>query len=104
MKIEQRDLFTVDLSKASVVTPYLVPRMNARLISQLETLKTGSRIVSHDSGILGVRPDKVVKCISNEDGAEHTLYLWTAPLRTRQNQGRVSGNDPIGAPEGQSAS
>jgi hypothetical protein len=29
----------------------------------------------------GIKPDKVVALISREDQSEHTIYLWTTPLR-----------------------
>ena len=38
----------MDLKDASVVTLYLYPELNVRLMPQLEKLKAGSRIVSHD--------------------------------------------------------
>jgi SAM-dependent methyltransferase len=81
--IRQADLFMVDLSEADVVTLYLLPELNARLVPQLERLKPGSRIVSHDFGIVGVRPDHVER-IQLRDGREHLLYLWVTPLRKIQ--------------------
>ena len=41
--IEEKDIFKVDLSPASVVTLYLLPELNVKLIPQLEKLKEGSR-------------------------------------------------------------
>jgi tRNA G46 methylase TrmB len=79
--IEQKDIFTLDLSKANVVTLYLLPELNVKLIPQLEKLKDGSRIVSHDFAMEGVKPDKVVTLTSKEDEYEHTVYLWTVPLK-----------------------
>ena len=84
VKIKQEDFFTVDLSQASVVTLYLLPQVNAKLIPQLEKLRAGSRIVAHELGIPGVQPDRRVTYVSKEDGREHTLYLWTAPLRKKE--------------------
>jgi SAM-dependent methyltransferase len=80
-KIEQKDIFTLDLSKADVVTLYLLPSLNVRLIPQLEKLKPGSRIVSHDFNMRGVKPDKVICMVSKQDEIEHTIYVWTAPLK-----------------------
>ena len=79
--IEQKDIFELDLSPASVVTMYLLPELNVKLIPQLEKLKPGSRIVSHDFPMEGVKPDRVVHITSNEDSVEHTVYLWTVPLK-----------------------
>ena len=79
--IEQKDIFTLDLSKANVITLYLLPELNVKLIPQLEKLKPGSRIVSHDFAMEGVKPDKVVTITSDEDTYQHTVYLWTVPLK-----------------------
>ena len=78
--IEQKDIFTLDLSKANVVTLYLLPSLNVKLIPQLEKLKPGSRIVSHDFDMRGVTPDKVVQ-VAGDSGYAHTVYLWTTPLK-----------------------
>ena len=79
--VEQEDIFKLDLSKASVVTLYLLPSLNVKLIPQLEKLKPGSRIVSHDFSMAGVKPEKVVELKSNGDGVSHTLYFWRTPLK-----------------------
>ena len=81
VSIERKDIFTLDLRPASVVTLYLLPKMNVKLIPQLEKLKPGSRIVCHDFDIEGVTPDKVVRLRSKEDNVDHTIYLFTAPLK-----------------------
>lgn len=79
--IQQKDIFTLDLSKANVITLYLLPSLNVKLIPQLDKLKPGSRIVSHDFAMKGVEPDKVVEVTSASGQTEHTVYLWTAPLK-----------------------
>ena len=79
-KIIQDDIFTLDLSGANVITLYLLPSLNVKLIPQLEKLKPGSRIVSHDFDMEGVKPDQVVE-FTGKDNSSHTLYLWTTPLK-----------------------
>jgi len=79
--IKQEDIFTLDLTKANVITLYLLPSLNVKLIPQLEKLKPGTRIVSHDFDMAGVTPDKVIKVDSKEDNRQHTVYLWTTPLK-----------------------
>ena len=64
-----------------VIAVYLLPKQLEKLIPQLEKLKPGSRIVSHQFEIPGVKRDKMVAVQSNEDGDKHTLYLWTTPLK-----------------------
>ena len=81
VRIEQKDIFTLDLSRANVITLYLLPSLNVELIPQLEKLKPGSRIVSHNFDMKGIKPDMGVKINSNEDDDEHKIYLWTSPLK-----------------------
>jgi hypothetical protein len=78
--IEQKDLFDVDLERATVVTLYLSPGYNRRLIPQLRKLPPGSRIVSHQFNIHGLVPDKVIRVKSRHDSYVHVLYLWKVPL------------------------
>ena len=86
VKIEQKDIFKLDLSPASVITLYLLPELNLKLIPQLEKLKPGSRIVSHDFRMKGVKPDKRVELESDEDGLDHKIFLWTTPLKKRKKR------------------
>jgi SAM-dependent methyltransferase len=83
--IEQKNIFDVDLSKATVVTLYLLPELNVRLIPQLEKLKPGSRIVSHDFDMEGVEPEKTWTVIARDHrepkNREHYVYLWKTPLK-----------------------
>jgi cyclopropane fatty-acyl-phospholipid synthase-like methyltransferase len=80
--IEQKDIFTLDLSDANVVTLYLLPSLNVKLIPQLDKLKPGCRIVSHDFDMRGVTPDQTVTL--EDGGISHTVYLWTTPLKKEQ--------------------
>jgi SAM-dependent methyltransferase len=79
VEIKQADIFTLDLSPANVVTLYLLPSLNVKLMPQLEKLKPGSRIVSHDFDMVGAKPKQVIKMTAKEDDSEHTIYLWTVP-------------------------
>ena len=83
--IEQKNIFDVDLSKATVVTLYLLPELNVRLIPQLEKLAPGSRIVSHDFDMQGVEPEKTWTVIARDHrepkNREHYVYLWKTPLK-----------------------
>ena len=78
--IKEGNIFELDLTPASVVTLYLLPNLNVRLIPQLEKLKPGSRIVSLAFDRRGVKPEKVVT-VEGEHGGQHTVYLWTTPLK-----------------------
>jgi ribosomal protein L11 methylase PrmA len=93
VKIEQKDIFTLDLSEANVITLYLLPSLNVKLFPQLEKLKPGSRIVSHDFRMRGVIPDKVIELHSNYDDEEHKIFLWATPLRLRLKNSPDSSED-----------
>ena len=80
VRIEQKDIFTLDLSEADVITLFLLPSLNLKLIPQLDKLKHGSRIVSYRFGMRGVVPDQTVNFTSPVDKSQHTFYLWTTPL------------------------
>ena len=68
------DVFTTDLSPATVVTLYLSASMNARLEPKLRReLRPGTRIVSHKFPIGTWSPDETTR-VDKED-----LFLWTIP-------------------------
>jgi uncharacterized protein (TIGR03000 family) len=80
--IKKQDIFTLDLKDANVVTLYLLPELNVKLMPQLEKLKPGSRIVSHDFDMRGAKPKKTVRVEATDDRGnkrEHTIYLWEVP-------------------------
>jgi SAM-dependent methyltransferase len=70
------DLFTADISAATVVTLYLSGSVNQRLEPKLKTeLRPGTRIVSHQFPIGAWPPARTVR-VDNED-----LFLWIVPAR-----------------------
>jgi len=81
VRIERKDIFTVDFSEATVVTSYLLPWMNKKLVPQLQKMKPGTRIVAHDYSIEGYPPEKTITMTSKQDAVEHYIYLWTLPLK-----------------------
>src|SRR4029079_18593828 len=76
--IKQQDIFELDLSKADVITLYLLPQLNVKLIPQLDKLKPGCRSVSHDFNMEGVRPKREIsfRPTSGDSVREHRVYLW----------------------------
>jgi predicted RNA methylase len=73
------DLFTTNISEATVVTLYLLPSLNVKLIPKLnKELKPGTRIVSH---AFEMNADGVErKPITTENINGRTIYFWTIPL------------------------
>ena len=58
MSFLEQSLFRTDLSRASVVTMYLLPEVNLQLRPRLLDLKPGTRIVSHDWDMGDWLPDR----------------------------------------------
>ncbi|MBX3651803.1 MAG: methyltransferase domain-containing protein [Burkholderiales bacterium] len=54
----EENLFTTDLSRATVITSYLLPEMNLKLRPKLMSLKPGTRIVAHDYHLGEWDPDE----------------------------------------------
>jgi hypothetical protein len=79
--VDDDRLFTLDLGPATVVTLYLLPRMNERLLPQLEKLAAGSRIICHANPIPAIRPDRAISVVSREDELPHKVYLYVTPLK-----------------------
>ena len=74
--IIQGDLFEQDLSKATVVTLYLLPSLNVKLMPKLmKELKPGTRIVSHAFDMGDWKPEKEL------DVEGRKVYFWTIPKR-----------------------
>jgi hypothetical protein len=87
VSIKKENIFNVDLADASVITLYLLPELNARLIPQLEKMKPGSRIVSHEYAMQDkAKPDETIRITSREDNTEHVIYVWTIPLKTGEEK------------------
>jgi SAM-dependent methyltransferase len=87
-RFEVRDLFETDLRGVSVVTMYLLPEVNLKLLPRfIDQLKPGARIVSHDYD-LGPWPfDEMMELALAEkfvgaDGRSR-VYLWLVPADAR---------------------
>jgi predicted RNA methylase len=75
----QADFFNINLSRADVVTLYLLTAVNSMIKPKLEReLKVGARIVSHDFPIHGWVPLHVEKVRDRLRNA-HIVYLYQLP-------------------------
>lgn len=76
VRVVQGDLFEQDLSGATVITLYLLPSLNVKLMPKLmRELKPGTRIVSHAFDMGDWKPEKEL----DVDGRK--VYFWTIPKR-----------------------
>jgi cyclopropane fatty-acyl-phospholipid synthase-like methyltransferase len=85
VEFRAEDALKADISKATVVTLYMLPWFNEAMKPNLQKyLKPGARIVAHDFGIEGWEPEKTEKLaeIEIKPGGlrhQHTLFLWQMP-------------------------
>jgi SAM-dependent methyltransferase len=82
-RFEKKDIFETDLSRASVITMYLLPEFNAKLLDRLLALKPGTRIVSHDGSIGDWPADETHELRTPEKpvglGGLSRIELWIVP-------------------------
>ena len=88
VEFQERDVMLTDLSRATVVTIYLLPSLIDRLQPKfLDELRPGTRIVSHAFAMKGWKPDRVEKVQLRSphlrQGDESTIYLWMVPAQVR---------------------
>jgi hypothetical protein len=81
----QRDLFETSLAEATVITMYLLPRVNIELRPKLLELRPGTRLVSHDFDMGDWKPDNYIKIDAPDKyggaGGSSEIYFWVVPAR-----------------------
>src|SRR5437763_3230362 len=88
------DLFETDLSKASVITMFLLPGINLKLRPKILALKPGTRVVSNTFTMGDWQPDDKQTVQEGCDGSWCTVLFWIVPAR-------VAGNHKV--PQGELA-
>ncbi len=71
------DIFETDFSKATVVTMYLLPTLNAKLRPKILDMKPGTRVTSHQFDMEDWEPDE----LDVFDGRR--AYLWIVPAKVQ---------------------
>ncbi len=83
VRFEENDLFEANIKDATVVTLFLLPNINIRLMPKLlKDLKPGTRIVSNtfDMGDWKAEKEATAENTDDEDSyLSHKFYLWTVP-------------------------
>jgi precorrin-6B methylase 2 len=72
VKFLNQDLFETDLSQATVITLYLLPSLNVKLMPKLKQLRPGTRIVSHSFDMGSEWPPE-----KTQDVQGRMIYYWT---------------------------
>jgi protein-L-isoaspartate O-methyltransferase len=76
-RIIRGDILVQDYRPADLVTVYLLPNSNDKVLPLLEKqLKKGTRIVAHDFEFRAWKPDKIENIEDDGEGRSHTLYLY----------------------------
>jgi hypothetical protein len=96
----EQNLFETDLSKATVVSSYLLPEMNLKLRPKILALKPGTRVVAHDYHMGTWYPDDQRDIVVPEKkvgtpGVSY-VYLWYVPAKVAgkwQTQLSIAGKD-----------
>jgi SAM-dependent methyltransferase len=87
VEFREQDLFATDLSRASVVTMYLLPAVNLQLRPRLLALAPGTRVVSHDWDMGDWLPERTLsvdvpdKAVGREKLSR--IHLWIVPARVQ---------------------
>ena len=90
VRFVRQNLYQTPIAEATVLTLYLLPRVNLELRPRLlAELKPGTRVVSHDFDMGDWQPDLQV----NVRGAGSVVYLWIIPARVA-GRWRVQGALP----------
>lgn len=80
IKFRRQNVFEVDLRRADVVTIYLLPTLNKRLLPQLRKMKRGARIVTHCFSLDGIEPYKTAH-INLKDSYRRDIFAYRTPLQ-----------------------
>jgi len=76
----EADFYEYDLSKATVITMFLLPEINRKLRPKLLALKPGTRIITNTFSMQDWPYDDM-KVIDDESISWNTAYLWVVPAK-----------------------
>lgn len=78
--LEEGDIFESDFSDATVVTMFLLPKLNMRLRPILLEMPAGTRVISNSFLMEDWQPDETRK--TSEDCSGHCIaYKWVVPAK-----------------------
>jgi hypothetical protein len=79
----EQNLFETDLSRATVITSYLLPEMNEKLRPKILALKPGTRVAAHDYDMGEWQPDEEKTLNVPEktvgDAGKSYVFFWVVP-------------------------
>ena len=87
----QADLFKTDLSKATVITMFLLPSINMQLRPNILNLKPGTRIVSNTFTMEDWEADQT-ESVTDNCSSWCTALLWIVPAKVQGTWKTGTGN------------
>ena len=72
VKFVVQDVFDTDFSDATVVTLYMLPSVNEKLMPKIKALKPGTRVVTHAFSFGDAWPSERKEVVDGK-----TIYFWT---------------------------
>jgi hypothetical protein len=75
------DLFETDLTKATVITMFLLPQINVKLRPTILNLKPGTRVVSNTFTMDDWTPDETATITEDNCSSWCTALLWIVPAK-----------------------
>lgn len=76
------DIFEADFSEATVITLYLLPELNVRLMPKLAQLRPGTRILSFEFNMRGAKPLAVTEIVPEGRVEPYRIFKWIVPWET----------------------
>lgn len=91
VRFRNEDLFEANFSDATVITLYLLPALNVKLLPKLlKELKPGTRIVSHAFAMGDWKPEQTL------DIGGRAIYFWTIPAKGTRSYAEATAAAGVG--------
>jgi len=90
-EFQQADLFTTDLSRASVITMFLLPEINRKLLPTILKLKPGTRIVSNTFAMGEWEPEET-NTVAGCESSWCTVLFWVVPAEVAGSYKTAAGD------------
>ena len=85
------DLFETDLSKADVITMFLLPSINMKLRPKILDLKPGTRIVSNTFTMEDWQADETATITDGCESSWCTALYWIVPAKVGRHVDDAEG-------------
>ena len=91
-EFRQADLFQTDLSRATVITMFLLPEINKKLRPAILKLKPGTRVVSNTFTMGEWQPDETFTVTQGCESSWCTVLFWLVPAEVAGSYKTAAGD------------